>query len=199
MAHHVRAHHDVSETVSTQVRARLGGYEHKRSRQTSNKTVAEMNTTPTPLVKPRMKKVARKSGPKAPKKGSRNACVAVTKKEEQCVMLGGTETNLEADSIASRNGVRGEDANVELLEMLSDLLSNDEPSFYEGSEPSPSMPMETSEDPLENGLVFLAPGADDVTDAEMASLAQMHVQGAGLAMSGSMESQVTSLGSFLLP
>lgn len=236
MAHHVRAHHDISETMGIEVKCHARrNDQNPRTSNISKKSAAQpMSFSAPSLSSSGVKKTARKKGQKAPKmdpsiselgfssqtsipvtdfcnipqwgigqpfEGNAPGCLgnmpsSVYSGKESVY---GKPIDPSSDSIRRGENMQPDEhrnENDQLYQMVTEIFSRSTDLMQGYAEPTPQLHHDVSDEGIDSGLLFLADGSEDATDAEMESLAHYH---GNLSISTSKETQSSADITFILP
>lgn len=193
MAHHVRAHHQATkqpneDDMNVQVmecESLLNCIKPSKKRSTYKST----NDTPYALKEGVKKSIKSKSLKSSKGVKDQSDSVIIEESAEQLRLSPPFESSsiyqIVEEQMKTGAGIETEG---KLLEVMSELFTKDCDMLFQNGDTIPGMQLDMAADHLDHGLFFLAASSDDVTDAEMESLAQF---GQNLAASTSKETTAT--------
>lgn len=195
MAHHVRAHHDPSELLTTDLPVPAIRYPTSSTvisrpsisdkRRESIKSEPQLlSSGRTSGIKKTVKKKVSKQYKETPRPTTPPAPIVDESgmDDEPFSQLRAEETKdpfyLSPDSFIDDPILPFDEESERIIESMSSMLPREshvpspEPVPLIEPEPEPEPESEFPDDPLDESLLFLAVGSEDATDAEMESLAQ---------------------------
>ncbi|CAN8075725.1 unnamed protein product [Agarophyton chilense] len=176
MAHHVRAHHDASETAGVSLRTSTDaqGAKGNAKAQTPSVVTRPLRTTSSISQVSGIQKPQRKRTPKVSKAAKRRQSVSSPSALQDSVNGLHAEPEspplltISADPLRLADECHSNDA--ELLCILPDVLSGESDILDDSDEMGSSVPSTFADDPLEESadvMLFLVTGPEDVENAAL--------------------------------